>query len=385
MAREQKATNPFRFGDLALDETFTDRAGELAELTADMRNGQNVVLFAPRRFGKSSLLWRAAQELVGSGEVLVAQLDLMRAPTRERFAEKLATTIYEDIASPLERIRDRALAVFRSLRIAPTVTVSPDGTLGFSFSGGFSPADVNATIEHLLSLPAQLSAERGRRVALVFDEFQEIVKIDPHLISLMRSVFQEQTEVSHVYAGSRRHMMEQIFSDENEPFWRSAKQLELGVIAPEVFGLFITERFQTTGRRIDPDTMAALLEITRSHPYGTQELAYSLWELTPPGETAGTDDLTGALARVLASENAHFARIWEEAPRGQRTVLEALARDPGRPPLSAEYRRAHNLSAPSSVQTALRSLADDELVVGFERGYRIAEPFLREWIVTRGL
>lgn len=88
---------------------------------------------------------------------------------------------------------------------------------------------------------------------------------------------------------------------------------------------------------------------------------------------------------MLASENGHFARIWEGAPRVQRTVLEALARDPGRPPLSAEYRRVHNLPGPSSVQTALRVLVDDELAVGSARGYRIAEPFLREWIVTRDL
>jgi hypothetical protein len=385
MSHPSRPTNPFRFGDLALDETFTDRVEELAELTADIRNGQNVVVFAPRRFGKSSLLWRAAQELVGGDEVLVAQLDLMRAPSRERFAEKLATTIYEDIASPLERIRDRALAVFRGLRIAPTVTVSPDGTLGFSFTGGFSPADVNATIEHLLALPGQLSTERNQRVALVFDEFQEIVKIDPNLIALMRSVFQEQTGVAHVYAGSRRHMMRRIFSDVNEPFWRSAKQVELGVIAPEVFGPFIAQRFEATGRRVGSDTVRALLEITHAHPYGTQELAYSLWETTPDGETAGPDELAAALTRVLASENAHFARIWEGAPRGQRTLLEALARDPGRPPLSADYRRGHNLAAPSSVQTALRSLVEDELVVGFARGYRIAEPFLREWIVARDL
>ena len=55
--------NPFRFGALALDEAFTDREAEIAELRADVRNGQDVVVFAPRRYGKSSLVWRAAQEL----------------------------------------------------------------------------------------------------------------------------------------------------------------------------------------------------------------------------------------------------------------------------------------------------------------------------------
>jgi hypothetical protein len=341
------------------------------------------VIFAPRRYGKSSLIWRAAQQLVGSGEVLVAQLDVMRATTKERFAEKLALAIYEDVASVLDRARDRAVSLFRGLRVTPTVTVQADGSLGFSFQGGYSPSDVDATIEHLLELPAQLAAERGRRVALVFDEFQEIVKIDRDLIALMRSVFQQQTDVSHVYLGSRRHMMQQIFNDENEPFWRSAKQMELGVIEPHLFAEFIAERFDATGRRIDELTLHRLLAITHSHPYGTQELAYTLWEGTARRRVADRAALDAALERVLRSENAHFSAIWERASKAQRVTMEALAVAPGRQVLAAEYRRAHNLPATSTVQSALLALADDELVERHEQGYRIAEPFLAEWIIAR--
>ena len=58
--------NPFTFGDLALDEAFTDREQEVAEVARRHENGQNVVLFAPRRYGKSSLVLRAAQEAVAA-------------------------------------------------------------------------------------------------------------------------------------------------------------------------------------------------------------------------------------------------------------------------------------------------------------------------------
>ena len=102
-------TNPFRYGALALDEAFTDRESEVAELGADVRNGQDVVVFAPRRFGKTSLVWRVMQE-IARDDVLVAHCDLLTTPTKERLAEKLAKTIHEDVASPLERVRDRALA-----------------------------------------------------------------------------------------------------------------------------------------------------------------------------------------------------------------------------------------------------------------------------------
>jgi hypothetical protein len=381
MPPRAKTTNPFRYGDLALDEAFTDRAQELDELRSDMRNGQNVVVFAPRRYGKSSLIWRAAQDVIAAGDVLVAQVDLMKTPTKERLAEKLAASIYEDIASTMFKVRDRAVAVFRGLRVAPVVTLDQDGSLGFSFQAGHTPDDIDATLEHLLELPASLGADRQRRVALVFDEFQEIMNIDRSLLPLMRSVFQEQPDVAHVYLGSKRHMMEEIFSDANEPFWRSARQMELGVIPPPLFAEFLHERFTQTSRSIDDSVIELVLATTHSHPYGTQELAYALWEVTPSGATANVRRFDEALSRVLRSENAHFTRIWERASKAQRLTLEALANEPGRPALSSAYRRTHDLPGTSTVQRALQALTEDELAERSGHGYRIAEPFLAEWIV----
>src|SRR4051812_50190399 len=99
MTRGSAPTNPFQYGALALDQAFTDRESEIAELSADVRNGQDVVVFAPRRYGKSSLIWRVAQRLVRR-RVLVAQVDLMRAPTKERLAPKLAPADSDDPAPP---------------------------------------------------------------------------------------------------------------------------------------------------------------------------------------------------------------------------------------------------------------------------------------------
>lgn len=179
-------------------------------------------------------------------------------------------------------------------------------------------------------------------------------------------------------------MMEHIFNDENEPFWRSAKQVELGVIPPRVFDRFLRTRFTRTSRTVDDATVEALLEITHAHPYGTQELAYALWEVTAPGTTATTVELDEALRRVLRSEHSHFVRIWEQAARAQRVVLEAIADDPGQPAFSAAYRQRRGLPGPSTVQKALAALVDDELIERRADGYRIAEPFLTEWIVRNG-
>jgi hypothetical protein len=376
------AENPFNFGDLALDEVFTDRETELAELTADIRNGQNVVIFAPRRFGKSSLVWRASSELIAANEVLIAQVDLMRTPTKELLAARLAEAIYDQIATPLMRARERATNVFRGLRISPSITVDPeDGRVRFGFTAGLAPADVDATLERLLELPAELAADRGRRVAIVFDEFQEVIDLDPRLPALMRSVFQTQPHVAHVYLGSKRSLMERLFNDVNEPFWRSARQMELGPIVPESFAPFIRERFASTGRAVEENTVAQVLQTTGGHPYATQELCYSLWEATADGATADAVTFVTALDRVLRSEHARFTLVWDEASGVQRLILQALAAEPATAVTAAEYRRRHGLPGSSSIQRALDVLVADELVVRLGRGeYRISEPFLAEWV-----
>ncbi|MGH3136807.1 MAG: AAA family ATPase [Gaiellaceae bacterium] len=372
-------TNPFRYGALALGDAFTNREAEVAELLTDIVNGQDVVVFAPRRYGKSSLVWRVSQQAVAR-DVLVAHVNLMTTPTTERLAEKLAETIHDDLASTLYRARER-LRVFADLRITPVVTVDPNtGKLGFAFDAGRQPQDLEATVERLFELPGQLAAERERKVALVLDEFQEIVDIDPELPKLMRSVFETQPDVAHVYLGSRRHMLERIFNDENEPFWRSAKQMELGVIAPALFRGYIGAQFERTGREIAAAVVDRVLGATLGHPYATQELCYFLWGETPEGDTAGDAQYDTALEKLLRAEHAHFGLVWEKAARAQRVVLHALAREPGRP-LSGEYRRRHGLPAPSSVQRALDALAKEELIARDPRGeYRIAEPFLAEWL-----
>ena len=77
-------------------------------------------------------------------------------------------------------------------------------------------------------------------------------------------------------------MTEQVFNDRNEPFWRSAEQIELGSIPGEAFASYILQAFKRTGRLTTTDTIGELLALSNRHPYGTQELAYSLWEKALP-------------------------------------------------------------------------------------------------------
>jgi uncharacterized protein len=376
----ERHRNPFDYGDLVADDSFTDREPELAQLKSDVRNGQNVAVIAPRRYGKTSLVHAALSDLIAQG-ILVVEVDLMSTPTKEKLAGKLAKSIHDDVASALFRARER-LRIFSSLRITPTVTVDLHGATSFSFSATRTEADIDDTLEHLFELPGTIAADKGKQVVMYFDEFQEITQIDRRLPALMRATFQKQPKVAHVYAGSRRHMMHRLFSDANEPFYRSAKTMEIGPIPAAAFDAFIKKQFARTDRIVTDEAVTRLLAITGGHPYATQELAYALWEEVPEGFTGSAADLDEALKAVLRAENAHFTLVWENASRAQKLILQALAEEPGRP-FSNAYRARHSLPAPSGVQRALRPLVEAETIARQREGhYDLAEPFLREWLLA---
>ncbi|MGH3104126.1 MAG: AAA family ATPase [Gaiellaceae bacterium] len=372
--------NPFRYGDVARGPFFTDRETELSALVADIRSGQNVVIISPRRHGKTSLVLRAVERLRRQ-KVLVAYLDLFRSPSKERLADHLAEAIHDGLVAPVERAVRKAAAVFAQLPVAPRLTITETGRPALEFTTFERSEDVDRTLEALLELPQQIATERGRRVAVIFDEFQEILSIDPDLPGLMRASFQQQSEVAHVFLGSRRHLMEQLFtSDKAAHLYRSAKPLPLGPIPRDDFAAFIRSRFDATAQRIEAEAVERILDLTDGHPYDTQELCYFTWARANAARvSAGPALVDEALDEVLKADSSRFTTLWERLSSHQRLVLTALARETG-PVFSEAYRRRHKLGSSSTVAYSLERLADQELVDSQEGRYRLPDVFLRAWV-----
>ncbi len=107
---ENSGRTPFRFGEIVKDDYYTDREAEASSLADDIRHGLNIVLISPRRYGKTSLVLRVIDLLRREG-VLVAYVDLLRAPSKERLAAHLAAAIYGGMESPFDRARQRAASL----------------------------------------------------------------------------------------------------------------------------------------------------------------------------------------------------------------------------------------------------------------------------------
>ncbi|MBI2864384.1 MAG: ATP-binding protein [Chloroflexi bacterium] len=374
-------TNPFRYGKVVSGEYFTDREGELTEIESDVLNGQDLVVISPRRYGKTSLVLQAAEHL-RKRDVLVAYIDLFRSPAKDKLAERLAAAIHEGLIPTHERMLQRAADFFSSLPVRPKIVLKPDGSYSFEFDASPVTRDIDRTIEGLLEILAKVASDRKRRVALILDEFQEVMSIDPALPGVMRSIFQNQNDVSHVFLGSKRHLMESLFSHKSEALYRMAKPVRLREIAEEDFSAFIGERFRASGRRIVPEAIGRILAITERHPHDTQELCYFAWAIADAEGVAVTPEVVEqALSQVLDAEDARCKELWDKLSPHRRLVLIALAIGNGEGVFSQAYRLKNGLGPASTVQKSLKYLIQEDIVEASPKGkYRLSDTFLRKWV-----
>ena len=339
-----------------------------------MQNGQDVLVYAPRRYGKSSLVLRAGQRAIRKGDprrLLRPDADADEGALRGRARE-------DDLQRPRDRPRGRrssgrrgssaASASRRRWRSTPI-----DGSLRFVFHAGRQRAAIDDTIEALLALPGQIAAERERRAVARLRR----VPGDPHARPPLpqphaRGLPGAARGRARLPRAASATCSSASSTTRTSPSGGARSASRSAPIEPAAFARFLRQRFEETERAIDDDALGRLLEATGGHPYGTQELAYFLWELVPTGHFARRGDVEAALEQVLRSEHNHFAKLWDDAPHAQRLVMLALAEEPTRSLYAADYAERHDLPAKPALQRAIGALVTKE-IAGARRRPRLPD------------
>ena len=71
-------------------------------------------------------------------------------------------------------------------------------------------------LEEVLTMPVKAAEKEGKRVVIVFDEFQQILEYESDTVErLLRSSIQHQTDVAYIFCGSRRGTSSCLPMDEN--------------------------------------------------------------------------------------------------------------------------------------------------------------------------
>ena len=370
--------NPFIYGKEVQGTSFCNRKLEIKELLNDINNGQNVLIYSPRRFGKTSLI-KEVLRLAKKKGVLTVYVDLYPAFSKQKFIEIYAKSISKSFQGKIDQIYTALKNILP--RMIPKVIIKEDGYQDFEFDFDKS-ASVAPILDDLLMAIKKRADKLKKQAVVVFDEFQEINKYDDNEIEdKMRSFFQSHNNVSYIFMGSKKHIMQEIFFNPNRPFYKSVKHFPLDKIKKEEFLKFLTDKMTLSGIAVAVEHLENVLKITDCHPYYTQLLANILWEEIKDKKKLDSSDVSVALDKLINRESAVYITLFDYLNLNQKKLLQALSLENGYQEVFSEYfLLKYNLRIPSIVQKAIKVLLEREIIYKENGKYLIFDLFFQEWI-----
>jgi hypothetical protein len=310
-------------------------------------------------------------------------VDAFRATSLLQLLELFASAVLQAAESKPERLFRLATELLG--RIQAQVGTDPTGAPTVAFSIGSASRDRLALQEQVLELPERLALKRKVRVVVVFDEFQEIQRFPGGgAEKTLRSHFQAHRHVSYLFAGSKETALRDMAARERSPFYKFGRLMALGPIPPTEFAPYLAARFRGGRLKISREILEAVLAAADDVPYNVQRLCHELWALRAGmTDRIVEQDIGAAIARIIEQDAPHYSALWDRLALHQRQVLQAIAEGGGRNVFAAEYLAAHRLGSHSSVQTSLRQLMKEQVLLRTPDEYRFTDSFLREWITTR--
>jgi hypothetical protein len=355
-------------------ENFTGRKTELQALTERVTQGINVSVVSPRRYGKTSLLLAAEAAASRSGAALV-HLNVLAHPSPGRFASALATGYARTRHHLLQR-GALAIADLRGrFRITPTFEVGDDGRPKLSFAPSLAEPDAMSVLEDVY----RLLSEGDRQPALVLDEFDSIVDIEPRSADVLKGLADTYPRLSLVVAGSHRRMMERLVHVHGAPLYGMTQPIALGPIDAPTMARHLVRRAASGGKAMPVVVARAIVEQAGPVPNDIQHLAFETFVVA--GDVVSPDDVDAGMAQAIALSEATYADAWHRRSAVQRRVLAALALEAAQEPFGRSFARRTGL-APSSVQRAIGALSEDDWVVATEGTWHLTDPFFTRWAAS---
>jgi len=372
--------NPFRFGQVVSGELFCNRKSEIKQITQDLTGGQSIVLYSPRRYGKTSLL-RAASQQLRNNRILCGHADFFACNSTEKVVHAVsrvaANAIIDDLKS-IEKFIKMAAQIFTRTRFS--IRYEPDSPGSFSVSPELSSqaTSIDSLSDAFSGLNSYLQKKKKSAV-IVLDEFQQVLRVDSNLEAEFRTIIQQQDRIAFAFLGSRTHLLKDMFINEKRPFYHAAKIMELGPIDPEELAKFIKARFKKIDVSVTDELALKIAIRTKGHPDYAQRLCSHLFDSLET-DTVSEKLIAEGVSRMLTSLTPSFAGIFEELPLRESQVMTILAEHGPLKTFSNKMLQPYDLGTPS-LHKALSNLIRKDLVrKSKDKKCFIVDHFLNEWI-----
>ena len=368
-----KPNNPFLVTGYHSPEYFCDRRQETETMIQALYNGRNVTLIAPRRMGKTGLVKNVFYKLhEQEPDIVTFYMDIYSTQALGDFIRLFASTVLGRLDSVPQKALGRVGKFIKSCRPVFTfdeLTGQPKVTIDIV------PSSEEATLREIFDYLR--SSEK--RCYIAIDEFQQIAEYpEKGAEALLRSYIQFVPNINFIFAGSKQHIMQQMFHSAKRPFYQSTQTQVIDRIARDEYYRFAADFFTRQGRKLAEETFGYLYDAFDGHTWYIQTLLNRLYGY------AGNPDIgmvDYAIGEVVAESTYTYENLLAAYPASNIRLLTAIAKAGCvREINSGDFITEYRLRAASSVNSALKRLIDREMVCKTADGYIVYDRFMAIWL-----
>lgn len=368
--------NPFIIAGRIPEEYFCDRVEESAKIIHLLNNQNNIVLISPRRMGKTELIKFCFDKKEIKDTYHTFFIDILQTTSLKEFIFLLGKEIYDTLLPKSRKIADKFLQILKSINgklSYDAVSNAPS----FTFSIG-EISHPEFTLKEIFSF----LENAGQRCVVAIDEFQQIMKYpEKNVEAILRTHIQNCSNSNFIFAGSRRHILREMFFYASRPFYNSAAVIELKAIPLEIYAGFVGKMFSKRNKEIAIEDINKIYELFSGHTFYMQRIFNQAFATTKDNARCDISIIQDALNFSVDLNATLYREILSNIPEAQKELLYAIAKNREvEKPTSGEFIRNNGLKSASSVQGALRKLIDLDLVTKEDHIYILTDKLLSIWI-----
>ena len=372
--------NPFYITGIIPEPYFCDREKETTWFVRTLENKAHILLTSSRRMGKTQLIRHVFEQPSIKDRFYTFYTDIYPTTSLHELVLFLSKEIYSVLVPNGKTVIDKFLAGLHSLA----------GSIGYDPMTGLPTFDIKLGDIHTPELTLEeifrYLEQADKPCIFAIDEFQQIAQYpEKNVEALLRAHIQKMNNCLFIYAGSNRHILENMFNSVAKPFYNSAEQIYLDCIPKDIYIGFANELFSKTGRKIVSEATSLAYDLFEGHTYYVHNVLHNAFAYLNPDKVIDESDIKKTLSDILEEKGRTFASVMNQLNFQQKETLIAIAKEGKASGVtSARFVKKHALKSPSSVQYAIRALLEKQLLTYQDKErtkvYSVSDRFLEMWI-----
>ncbi len=371
-----KRNNPFVTKGYAGSEYFCDRVSETNDIITLLTNENNLALISPRRLGKTDLIRHCFDQPEIKDGYYTFLIDIYATNTLRDFVNIFGKAIIEELKPKGRKVWEKFLTALKSIQSEISFDINGNPVWGIGLGNIENPA---ITLDEIF----QYLETADKPCIVAFDEFQQITQYtdEQNMEAALRTHIQRCRQTTFLFAGSKRHLMSEIFTSPSRPFYQSVITMGLAPISLDKYSEFAIQKFHEHGKEIEPAVIEEIYSLFHGVTSCLQRMMNVLFLRTGKNERCTTDMVEEAITFLLDLYSENYETQLSQMSERQRTLFKAInAEGIAKNITGSKFIKKYKLLSASSVMSAAKALLEKDFITQEQGAYTVYDQFFSLWL-----